>query len=234
MGSFGLESALAPHRGQLAGALRRRIADAGFAYFGPIDREQILSFSAQLGAIAADHRNPELIRTIRPQRTDSANGNTLSSRFGLGAFPFHTDCAHWEVPARFVLLYCVSPGRAERNTLLVDSAQWRWSTEERSLHRSAVWRRALKFPQLCTFESEAGLNRYIRFDPACFHPMCTDARRLNGEILSRIAESKKTVISWQSEHALIIDNHRMLHARADASCDDEDRTLLRILIGDEP
>jgi L-asparagine oxygenase len=49
----------------------------------------------------------------------SATPNTYSGIYGLQRIPFHTDLAHWRVPARYLLLRCVT-GHADVPTLLVD------------------------------------------------------------------------------------------------------------------
>src|ERR1700720_1820892 len=76
--------------------------------------DELLDLIAPLGKIVVDPRNPSPIREIQPQTLEDATPNTLSSRFGLGQFPFHTDTAHWKIPARYLVLYCVCRGRGGR------------------------------------------------------------------------------------------------------------------------
>src|SRR5690242_15684363 len=72
------------------------------------------------GTPVGETRSPEVLRTIRPQPVCAAPANTLSSRYGMGTFPFHTDTVYWRTPARFIPFHCVNTGSGGRPTLLLD------------------------------------------------------------------------------------------------------------------
>jgi alpha-ketoglutarate-dependent taurine dioxygenase len=53
-----------------------------------------------------------------------------------------------------------------------------------------------------------------------------------GGLLERfLCESPKVTIEWKENDLLVLDNSRMLHARAAAEAEDTDRILERVLIG---
>jgi L-asparagine oxygenase len=86
---------------------------AGYSLTHAVPETDLMGFVQALGSVRVDPRSPELVRDIRPQSVDSAKTNTLSSRYGTDPFPFHTDTAHWDRPARYLALYCVDPGTAD-------------------------------------------------------------------------------------------------------------------------
>jgi L-asparagine oxygenase len=87
------------------GALERD----GYSFEHGVCQADLMDTVQQLGGIRVDRRSPDPVRDIRTQPIHSAKENTLSSRYGTDAFPFHTDTAHWDQPARYLALYCVDP-----------------------------------------------------------------------------------------------------------------------------
>ena len=200
-------------------------------FIGHCPPRELLDFIAPLGKIVVDPRNPTPIRDIRPQTVSSSNPNTLSSRFGLGGFPFHTDAAHWKIPPRYLVLYCVHPGRGGRPTLIQDSSIW---MEDKKLKHAAlreVWKSGHQSPQLCTAGIMINERFAVRFDEACMEPMTRTASELRTRIRTLIQSSPVFDVIWTPETVLILDNQRMLHARGMASKHDFDRVLKRILVG---
>lgn len=193
--------------------------------------DDLHGIAASLGELRIDPRNPEPIRDICPQPRAEAKPNTLSSRYGMGQFPFHTDVAHWPLPARFVILYCQQPGSGARPTLLLDS--WSWDldeAQERALTRE-IWKSGHFAPRLCTIGTRVGNRLSIRFDEGCMMPMTPAASDVRYCVRSRISRSTPTYVHWASGKLLVMDNHRILHARGSAQRADTDRILKRILVG---
>ena len=58
----------------------------------------------------------EIIRPGKPSRT----ALSLTTKYGLGEFPFHTDVAYWTTPAKYLALYCIDPGRGKRKTRVIN------------------------------------------------------------------------------------------------------------------
>lgn len=203
----------------------------GFCYLEAIDGPFVWDLATALGDPTADRRDPQLIRSIRPQDLTEAKENTLSSRYGLGPFPFHTDVAHWTTPARYVLLYCVDPGSGARPTLLSDSVRWNLSRTESRLLCNEVWKTGHRSPRLCTVGSMADGTVNIRFDPGCMLPLTEGARKTQQIIEAALGRAPQDRIDWRPGDLLVIDNYRVLHARGSTLARDTDRILERILVG---
>jgi alpha-ketoglutarate-dependent taurine dioxygenase len=200
--------------------------------FVPDVRDADLSRTiTQLGPIRVDPRSPEPVRDIRPQPSQFAKENTLSSRYGTDGFPFHTDTAHWDRPARYLALYCVDPGEGKRATLLQDSRVWYLDEFEKELACRALWKTGHLQPRLCMLAEAAGAEIAVRYDMDCMRPMTREARELKVLVEARISCSAQLRIEWRPECLLIIDNRRMVHARGKSSRPDKRRVLKRMLIG---
>jgi alpha-ketoglutarate-dependent taurine dioxygenase len=179
---------------------------------------------------AGDARSGELLRQIRPQPANRAKPNTLSSRFGMDAFPFHTDTAYWPTPARFILFYCKNPGSGDRPTVLIDPRGWSLSEATKRLLCNEVWRVRTRRPFHCTIGSEGKDGLSVRFDEACMVPVTSGAQRALEFMRDTIIESCEFSIQWREGDLLVLDNQRLLHARGRTLRPDEDRVLARILI----
>jgi L-asparagine oxygenase len=194
-----------------------------------IEESQILGIARSLGQPVPDTRTRELVRPLLPVSATSAPSNTLSSRYGTGAFPFHTETVYWPHPVRYLMLYCVRPGAVRRPTFLSDL--WH-SSEDDVQHCLAediwvVYRTTNPFLTRIADKSWDGIR--IRFDPECMKPAHRSSR--SSLILQYITPDIQ--LRWQQRDLLIVDNHRMLHARGDSPAEDEDRLLLRVLVKEE-
>ncbi len=124
------------------------LENTGYFFVHEVCLREIPEVVTSLGDIRVDLRSPEPIRTIRPQPMNEAKANTLSSRYGMGSFPFHTDVAHWSEPAHFVLLYCEHPGSGARPTHLQDYQVWNLESEVKRAALREVWKTGTFRPQL--------------------------------------------------------------------------------------
>lgn len=190
----------------------------------------LLDLAEALGGATSSKRNPEPIRSIVPVDVKNAPPNTLSSRHGLGAFPFHTDGAHWRVPPRYLLLYCEDAGRTRRPTLLL-TAKVLLAGHLRALLLNEIWtvsdgRRAF----LTRAASRTAST--LRLDVAC---MRATSRFSSTRLQEEIEQSPRWQVEWADGQLLLIDNRRCLHARSGPSNQDgRERVLKRILVGGSP
>jgi len=211
--------------------IQRAIGECGYFIANGIDASEVLPVASALGTIRVDPRHPHATRDIRPQREDEAAANTLSSRFGLGRFPFHTDTAHWGQPCRYLLLYCKHPGAGQRPTHLQDSRLWPLNHHFKHSIMVDVWKTGHFQPHLCTVAKLRADFMTVRFDTACMRPMTGSATHLRS-FLNRCIENSPCIdIQWAAGTILVLDNHRMLHARGAAKEIDQDRVIQRVLIG---
>jgi hypothetical protein len=187
-----------------------------------------LMLATQLGTPARG-RSPQLVEALRPTTPEEARPASLSRKFGFDSFPFHIDTAHWTVPARYLILSCVDPGESEVPTLLVLKDAVSLSEEERSVARSSVF--LVKNGRRSFYSSILGLDRdFIRYDPGCMEPQTPEAIQalelFSQRRIGRFAQS----IDWERGDSVIIDNWRMLHARAAVDNTCRERLLLRCLV----
>jgi len=134
---------------------RARLENDGYCVIHPVDAGNLLDFGSALGRLQLDLRDGVLVKDIRPQPKHIANTNTLSSRYGMGAFPVHTEAAYLHKPPRFLLLYCIEPGRGGRTTVLLDGKAL--SSRLPDVRRPGTWgwsRRAVR--RSCATSSGAG------------------------------------------------------------------------------
>ena len=190
-----------------------------------------MGIGESLGEVRMDLRSPEPIRDIRPQLIAEAKPNTLSSRYGMEMFPFHTDVAHWQTPARYVILYCEDPGSGDRPTLLQDTRKWDIRESEQRAFLREVWKTGHVRPYLCTVGKLIGERLALRYDDGCMRPMTRAAYKLQEQIINYIETCPVTSVHWTPGKMLVMDNHRIVHARGKAHCSDRDRIIKRILIG---
>jgi L-asparagine oxygenase len=203
----------------------------GFTLAHGVHETDLIDIVQHLGNVRVDPRSPIPVRDIRPQALGSAKANTLSSRYGTDAFPFHTDTAHWDQPARYLALFCVDPGEGERLTLLQDSRAWQLQDDEIELACRALWKTGHVRPRLCMLAERSADGIAVRYDQDCMRPMTREARELEALVKERINHSERTHICWEPECLLVIDNRRMVHARGPSKRPDASRVLKRILIG---
>lgn len=191
---------------------------------------QLLAICQRLGTPVASTRHSELIRGIQPEPLARANPNTLSSRFGLGSFPFHTDGAHWRNPPRLVVLYCVNPGMGKRETILSNVSSARVTPAEKNTLMREVWRTTnTERSFLCQVLSEKKGNFRFRFDTACMAPRTPD-HQSEEILLSLVDRVPRINIAWAKGTFLVVDNQRLLHARGESKSYDTDRLLKRVLL----
>lgn len=211
------------------GLNRERLDHDGVLRVSLSSADQLLGYACQLGCVAPSRPNGPLVDDLRPTTTEAARPMSLSAQYGTGAFPFHTDTAHWRIPARYILLHAVRPGRGQRRTRLIDSRSLRFSSGDVELMERAVFTiRSGRNSFLGSIMSRS--ERFIRFDPGCMFPAAESARRAERGLVSLLRGAAEVLIDWAPGDAVIIDNWRFLHSRADAVIADEDRLLHRVLV----
>jgi len=190
--------------------------------------ESLLPLAYSLGKPVPNKRDESLIKEIRPEYTEYSNPNTLSSRYGLSAFPYHTETAYRRKPIRYLMLYCQNPGSGGRSTQLVDFFDLPFTRIEERILSSEVWKVVqIQTPFLTTiFKPES----FLRFDMACMVPAMTGCSEAANIIHERLSTFQAINIAWETNDLLIVDNFRMLHARGQAEKPDTNRILKRLII----
>ncbi|HYG63199.1 MAG TPA: TauD/TfdA family dioxygenase [Thermoanaerobaculia bacterium] len=211
----------------------KRLVCDGYCVLNNVDAEALLPIARELGHPHFDPRDRVLVKDIRPQPVAVANANTLSSRYGMGAFPLHTEAAYLPRPPRFLLLYCVRPGSGGRTTILLDAAKVFSRISCR--RRLGTWVvKAGRRPFLChALWGSPPKDFGIRYDRECLFPRGPAAQAEDQLISDFISRSTPTKIVWTEKKLLVVDNLRMLHGRGEANDDDRDRWLKRVLVAEE-
>jgi len=212
--------------------VRERLDREGYCLIYEVDAKDLLIFARGLGRPQHDPRDRLLVKDIRPQPENVANANTLSSRYGMGAFPFHTEAAYLPRPPMFLLLYCVNPGSGGRTTVLLDSVDL--FSRMSKPRRPGTWVvKAGRRPFLCdALWGSPPTDFGIRYDRECLFPRGRAARSEEQAIREFVSESTPTTIPWTTRQLLIVSNHRMLHGRGDSNTNDHDRWLKRVLVAE--
>lgn len=210
---------------------RETIVTDGYCILDDVQHCEILNIATSLGTPTVDPRHPDVIRSLSPQDIARANPNTLSSRYGLDQFPFHSDTAHWRCPAKYILLYCGRSGAGRRQTFIIDSRQWILTTEELHLLTTSVWRSRYVRPFLCSPLEMVGAMWSVRYDLGCMTPYSPQSFKARTVLNKHIEASPNVRIDWYEGMLLILDNHRILHARGPSPVDDRDRIIERVLVG---
>ena len=187
-------------------------------------------FASELGSPTPEMRDGQVVRLIRPQPERASPPNTLSSRYGLASFPFHTDAAYWPNPPRFVILRCVDPGEGNRCTLLTDTYTWLTKGDWDVLTR-AVCMIAGRRPFLATIAAHNSKENFIiRYDSDCMKPTSECAHQALTLVSEGSARAPTTEVHWRGGDLLIVDNHRLLHARGESPAPDPSRSHQKMLV----
>jgi hypothetical protein len=141
---------------------------------------------------------------LSPVDENQARPNTLSSRYGFGEFPLHTDRCLDDPPPRYILL--LSPSPRPTPTILWDTR--RIPQETRSQAVFAIGDQGRK--RYVRFEETMGGSPVVRYNPAICEPRTTAALAVVKEVA---AMTCCLDIDWTEHVGVVIDNWRMLHGR---------------------
>jgi hypothetical protein len=192
-------------------------------------QEQLLTLALDLGTPVATRSNGNLCEVLAPKEARDASPNSLSGLHSSGEFPLHCDTAHWLIPCRFVILACLSPGKGDRPTFILDTLRLPLGERQSLLLRSTPLRvNNGRNSFFSTILSNA--RAFVRFDPGCMTavtPKGVDAL----QILSKSNwPDYIEVVRWEPGTFVVIDNRRVLHGRGPSHTVDGERKLLRISI----
>lgn len=175
------------------------------------------------------------VQELVPIDQNVAPPNTYSGIFGRDRFPFHTDLAHWRDPPRYLMLRCVK-GYLDIPTPVIDGHDLVQAIGPDLLNRALVKPRRPRggsFSMLTLREPEGDRPALIRWDEVYLKP----ASKLGEQAISRmkVEIDRRQAIEnalVQPGDMMIIDNWRMLHARAPVPAEREDRMIERTYLGE--
>ena len=186
-----------------------------------------------IASVMPSSRAPR-VQTLRPRHVTEAPPNRYSGAFGFGAFPLHTDLAHWALPPRYFILRCIQGSPSVLTTLLPCTA-FEVTVGATSLRRAIVRpRRAEPGRALCPFPllfSHGGVTG-IRWDPMFIVPMNEAAERVAAAMRLETWDGTNVVDVALSRpgDTLVVDNWSCLHGRGSVPGMDSDRKLERVYL----
>lgn len=201
--------------------------------FGSIDepslRREIAAIAERAGSVIKGRRGLD-IELLQPRHASAALGPSLTAVYGLGTFPWHIDTAHLTIPARWMILGCLDPGRQPA------------ATEITSLSSLPIWRISDRL-HTTPFAYINGNRSFIstilqkdrpfaRLDPGCMRPLTKEGDEILTSLSSTQSEASwSRPIDWIRGRVIIVDNWKFLHRRLDSSLSDG-RAILRALTTD--
>ena len=163
----------------------------------------------------------------------------MSAVFGKGAFPFHTDLAHFASPPRFVILRAERADPTGRETLLHDHRLLSLTPAERqTFAHGPFFVRGGHRPFLSSILDRAlgSTGVVLRYDPCCMTPATPSAHTAELLLTKKTTDLDPVRIEWFPGRTIVLDNWRVLHARAAPrqALQRDTRILQRVLVWRTP
>lgn len=207
-----------------ASGLASKCSELGFARFHVENEEALVLLAKNLGRILRLPGRPA-VQPLTPASEAIYRGKTLTSTYGNGSIPLHSDCAFLAPPPRYVFLWCQTAD-PQCGTTLLPLRQLDLSPNLSQALRTGLWRvTGLGKVSFC----HAAWSNGIRWDRDCMTPVDKTAHTAHASVSSLIKNTHRQVIRWRdSGEGIIIDNHATLHGRESAPV--SNRRLLRLLV----
>lgn len=187
--------------------------------------EVAMAIAHSLGQPRATRKRGPLIDYLAPTNRCAANPRSLSARYGLSQFPWHTDGAHWSMPPRYLIIGCLEANQQAAETLICEGRNF--AALNSTTARSSVFRITNSCNSFYATARDTS-DRYYRYDPGCMTPVDVGAQDIMRAIDHQEPEDVHT-IEWCAGSFLLLDNWRFLHSRA-ATIESAERKLLRVTV----
>lgn len=189
----------------------------------------LLEIATSLGRVVPGARNEQV--QYLPAR-DKGNGpvGSFSYTVGYGSFPWHTDTAYWDTPARYLLLASEEESPCATLYQGFDALRVMVPDFDYLMSRSVF---LLDIPNQKRYVSpifKCGSKTGYRLDFHIYRPANKEAETLMIDTLRELSSHYHRHV-WTGQNAVIIDNWRMIHTREDAN-NDKNRVLKRIYINE--
>jgi len=174
------------------------------------------------------------VQCLRPRHTSEVGRNQYSGYYGLGAFPLHTDLAHWALPPHYFLLRCV----AGSNDVFTHVLAWTPILElvGAAALRKAVFgarRRRIGYSGLVRAMSHHDSTVVLRWDPIFLKPLNQHAQVLTNAMRDTAwSKAAVKILLNQPGDTLIVDNWRMLHGRGEVMPHSTGRHIERVYLSE--
>jgi len=169
------------------------------------------------------------VQTLRPRDASSVADNQYSDIHGLGAFPLHTDLAHWTIPPRYFVLRCINPAEDVCTLALPWAAVTPalGSIDMRKAVFGARKKRAGCSGLVRAMSRQAGQD-IRRWDSMFLKPLNQQARDLDQLLRdAKWVRSATRIPLRRPGDMILVDNWRILHGRDPVPPDSKRRLLER-------
>jgi alpha-ketoglutarate-dependent taurine dioxygenase len=174
----------------------------------------------------------ELIKKLYPRNAEPrSRRRTLSSVYGTGNFPLHTDTAFWPLPVRYVVFRATGDIRRGTTILTFATLASKLGTQFQSIAERSVW--VSHTPQAsfyCLMMFASGGDQCWRYDPHCMRPANDSALRVNEILKNSPPGNMEFSLNWAEDTALVVDNWKTLHGRGAMPINEQQRVLERIYV----
>lgn len=207
---------------------KQSLSRYGYARFSCDSQFQsTLNIACSLGDIL-DLPGVPTVQTIRPSQTDTKETSSYSGNYGMGAFPLHTDMAHWYIPPPYLLLRCIEPAEQVFTTIL--SAKSIIASEGVNTYRRALFRPRRRLEERLTV-----LRLYdrgiFRWDKLFILPINQLATELQSRIAEHIETENASSVCYESAmDCILIDNWNSIHGRSAVPEFASNRVLERVFL----
>ena len=212
--------------------MRDELSKVGYCAFNLGMHEPLESLANGLGSVVSSAPGRPVVDVLSPRPRHVSHLTTLSSVHGDGAFPFHTETAHWREPVELVILRCIEPGAGSRPTLLIDG--WQLGSNDAAIDKLAQCRMLVKSGSrsfIAPLLERKGDRLKLRYDSLCMVPVTDHDGAHLKRFEQELERTSETSIRWRAGRCLVFDNRRMLHSRGASKVVDYDRRLERTYIG---
>ncbi len=170
------------------------------------------------------------IKNLRVIDKIESRPNTLSSKYGIGGFPFHTDGAFMLPPPRWVLLRAVS-GNVSRSTYIKPFVKF-FEGIDCQILRCSIWAcNTGTQSYFTTIQFSAGGLSGYRYDRDCMRAANQSAKTIEETLFRRSECLPDQVFEWELNRVIAIPNWNYLHSRGESPMSsDSDRVLQRIYV----
>lgn len=193
-----------------------------------IDGDVLIEIAGQYGTPFPDSYG-KLVQLIVPKVQGNGVNGSLSYKYGLSDFPFHTDTSFYTIPARYLLMSCSNSSSSCSNIVDFKPFLDKLSADDLSSIKNATYiMRTPESSKFCKVQFDHENLIGLRYDPNIMSPYNNSAMRCEILIKHYLTTTAPIKIEWTGNNVLIIDNWRCLHSR-DAVID-TNRLLYRIYI----
>lgn len=195
----------------------------------PNSEKELISIASRFGKVLPDN-NGKMVQVLKVRPKNTGITGSFSYVMGMGEFPWHTDTAFWDTPARYIILHSGDSSSCPTNfikfdELLPNKKRFQFLSS-RAIFTINIPSSIKAIPFI--FRSNT-LNGY-RYDQHIMKPYNSEAYDLDSWIREQLEREKFNSIYWDGKFLALIDNWKVIHNRS-ACFDEPNRKLLRIYIG---